>query len=355
MLLTIKISGKELREVEEFVQRGDVDSVHDFVRYAIQNQLQLEKERVDTKGTDAYDLLKTSTEIIPDEKSTSTLHLGRIEPKNKIDLPPVEINKFISLDASKLKERTKKPIWVLKNKYFPLKFVLRVIQNEISRTDEGRISINLLKDNIRGLTFSMRSQMEFLDKKMENKRGEKFATGFSADDANSFERFFKNFVIYVSPDENTIKGMPYELGFIDVMDGEILLTEDGNNFASLFSPILDSYIPEKEMPKHQFSDEELNFLYEHIRQKVFSEAILYRFMLSQIEKGINAPEELNNTFRSFLDDKFPKEEGYSAKTASSIRAGVTSRMVELKLIKIEKIGGKSFYKINEGSKSFMEE
>ena len=53
--------------------------------------------------------------------------------------------------------------------------------------------------------------------------------------------------------------------------------------------------------------------------------------------GINTPEELNNTFKLFLEKKFPKEEGYTIKNANSIRAGVTSRMVELKLININKM------------------
>ena len=47
----------------------------------------------------------------------------------------------------------------------------------------------------------------------------------------------------------------------------------------------------------------------------------------------------NKKIRPFLEEKFPKEGGYSEKTANSIRAGVTSRMVELKLIKIEEMGG----------------
>jgi len=53
---------------------------------------------------------------------------------------------------------------------------------------------------------------------MGNKRGNRIATGFPEDTEESFDRFFKNFVIYVSPDGKIIKGMTYELGFIDVVD-----------------------------------------------------------------------------------------------------------------------------------------
>jgi len=290
MLLPIKLSGKELKEIEEFVRRGDIESVHDFVRYAIQNQLQLEREKLDAGEVKEYHLPKISTETVPKEKYAST-----------IDLSPTETNKFVSLDASKIRERTKGPMWALKNKYFPVKFVLRVIQKMTSSSDEGKIPVPFLQEEIKKYAFPMRNEMEVLDGEMGNKRGAKIATGLPVNNENSFYRFFDNFVIYVSPDRNIIKGMPYELGFIDFIDGAIVLTEDGYNFACLYSPILDGYMQEKEMPQYQFSDEELNFLYEHIRQKTISEKMLFNFMFTQIEKEINTPEELNNAIKPFLE------------------------------------------------------
>ncbi len=340
MLLPIKLSGKELKEIEEFVRRGDVESVHDFARYAIQNQLQLEREKLDAGEGKDYHLSKISTETVPKEKYAST-----------IDLSSTKTNKFVSLDASKLRERTRGPMWALKNKYFPLKFVLRVIQKMVSNNNKREIPIPPLREEIKRHAFAMRTEMEFLDEKMGIKRGTRIATGFPINNEDSFDRFFNSFVIYVSPDGNTIKGMPYELGSIDFKDESVLLTEDGYNFASLYSPILDGYLQEKEMPEYQFSDEELNFLYEHIRQKIISEKMLFSFMLSHVGRGTNTPEGLNNVIRPFLDEKFPKERGYSVKSANSIRAGVTSRMVELKLINIEKVGGRSIYKITEENKN----
>jgi len=253
----------------------------------------------------------------------------------------------------KLKDRTKKPIWAIKNKYFPLKFTLRVIQNKLSSTDEKAISLVSLRNDIRELAFSMRRVLKHLDEEMGNMRGEKFATGFPVDD-DSFDRFFENFVIFVTSNRNIVMGMPYELGFIDMIDEGIVLTEDGNNFANLYSPIIDGYLREKIMPNSLFSDEELNFLYKHIKEKVVSETILFKFILSQINKGINTPEKLNDAILPFLEENFPKENGYTTKFANSIRAGVISRMVELKLIKIEKIEGRSFYKLTNFSKVFME-
>jgi len=352
MLLPIKLSGKELKEIEEFVRRGDVESVHDFVRYAIQNQLQLERDKLDAGEVKDYHLPKISTETVPKEKYASTLHPSMMETIQKIDLGPTKTKKFVSLDASKIRERTKGPMWALKNKYFPLKFVLRVIQKIASGSDEGGVSVYLLREEIKRIAFPMRSEMESLDEKIGSKRGDSIATGFPINNENSFDRFFNNFVVYVSPDENIIKGMPYELGFIDFIDGAIVLTEDGYNFACLYSPILDGYLREKEMPKCQFSDEELNFLYEHIRQKTISEKMLFSFMLSQIERRVNTPEGLNKVIKPFLEEEFPKKGGYSVKSANSIRAGVTSRMVELKLIKIEKMRGRSVYKVNEMERVF---
>ena len=161
-------------------------------------------------------------------------------------------------------------------------------------------------------------------------------------------------MIYISPDGTTIKGLPYELGLIDVVLGEIVLTEDGNNFADIYSPMLDGYLRDQETPKYQFSDEELTFLYAHIKQKITSEPILFNFILSQIERGVNTPNTLNNNTKPFLEKNFSKKEEYSTKAANSLRAGVTSRMVELKLVKIKKLGANSFYEMGENGRNYLE-
>ncbi len=354
MLITIRLSGKELKEIEELVLRGDIDSVHDFIKYAIRNQLELEKDRAGLAELREAHLPKSDTKVRVRKEDNGKI-IGYLGTGVKtLRFPPIETTKFVSLDTSRLLERTKYPLWALKNKYFPLKFVLRVIQKIVSDNEGGKIPVNSLQNEIKELAFQMREEMEYLDKRLGYKRGYKIATGFPTNDDKSFNRFFNNFVVYISPDGNTIKGMLYEVGFVDIVDGNIILTEDGNNFAKLYSPIIDGYFQQKEFPGHPFSEEELNFLYDHIKQKVISEATLYLFMLSQIEKGVDTPEGLNHTIKPFLDERFPKHGGYSIKSANSIRAGLTSRMVELKLIRIVKKDGRTFYKIEENGKEFKE-
>ena len=345
MMIAIRLTGKELEEIEKLVSSGEIGSINEVIKYAIQNQLQLEKE-----GENA---------LLTGKKSVS------IQEKSAVYTPPFDISYLqrtededveeylVYLDDASIKERTRYPIWALKNKFFPLKFVLRIIENMIRRED-GRVSVKSLRKVIEPVAFRMREEMEKLDKQLENKRGNRFSAGFPKQSEESYDRFFKNFVVYISPDGETIKGMPWELGFIDVKGEDVYLTEAGYTFAHLHSPILDGYLKDKMMPDTQFSEDELRFIYKYIYEKVSSEKTLYEFMLNQIEKGINTPEELNQSFHVFLEEAFPTEDGYTEKSANSIRAGVTSRMVELGLVEIKKIGGKSYYEIGKKWKEFKE-
>ena len=79
----------------------------------------------------------------------------------------------------KIRERTRYPIWALKNKFFPLKFVLRVVENMIVR-EKGGVHIQTLRKELKNLAFKMREEMEELDKNLENRRGNRFSAAFAA-------------------------------------------------------------------------------------------------------------------------------------------------------------------------------
>ena len=355
MIFTVSLIKKELREIEELVQRGEVGSIHDFIKYAIQNQLQLEKVQSDQNGA----MYQAPSSDIPDvtihENSKQPSRHENIQLSNPLTLTATPVNNVFPLDLSDMKTRTKEPIWALKNKYFPLKFLLRVVQKLVSESENGRISIKSLREETNKTAFQLRRELERLDKKLDKKRGERIATGFpTRKKAQSFDRFFKNFAVYVSPSGETIRGMLYELGFIDVVGGMVVLTEDGNNFANLYSPVLDGFLEKKETPSYPFSEKEIEFLYRHIKQKVSSEHILYEFMIKEIKIGNKTPEGLNHAIWPFLEEKFGGSKGVTEQSANSWRGEMTSRMVELQLVEIEKQGGKSFYKLTENVKKFEE-
>lgn len=335
MIINIRLSGEELKEIEDIVLKGEVGSIQEFIRYSIHNQLQVEmEERYEGKNESSL-LNKVETTASKNEK-----------PTKRIDLPAINSDNIVSLDSVKIKKRTEKPIWALKNRYFPLKFVLRILQ-KLSSENNGEVLLQSFDDEIRKFAFLMRTEMEKLDKKLDNKRGSRLSSGFPVSSEESYNRFFNNFVIYISSDGETIKGMPYELGFIDHSNGSIFLTEDGNNFASLYSPILDGYFLESKIPVCQYSNEELTYLYNHIKQKTTSERELFEFILSKIEKGYNSPIKLHEVFKPFLEYNFPKDNGYGDKEANSIRTGLISRLNELKIIKVITMNGKNIYELGK--------
>lgn len=342
MIINVRLSGKELKEIEDIVSKGEVGSIQDFIKYSIHNQLQIERDEEEGK-------VKRDSSLALNKVGNKTSDNVKSNIK-RINLPAINSHNIVSLDKEKIKKRTEQPIWALKNRYFPLKFVLRIVQ-KLSESD-GKVPLRSLDNEIKKFAFLMRTEMEKLDNKLDNKRGSKFSSGFPVNSEQSYYRFFNNFVIYISSDGEMIKGLPYELGFIDYKDESVVLTEDGNIFANLYSPVFDSYLKENKEPKSQYSEDEVNFLCEHIKHKTNSEKRLFEFVISQIKNGNNTPEKLKDMIIPFLEEELPKEDGYSEKAANSIRASLISRMAELNIIKIEKNKGRSSYKIGKNAKLF---
>ncbi len=342
MIITVKLTTKELREIEEIIQREGLD-LHEFIRYAIRNQIELEKEGISNLNDL---LLKVNKRGVEEKKIVKPLY-------SKLKL--VTHSNFVLLDSSIVRERSKNPIWAIKNKYFPIKFVLRVLQNLSKDFERGLVPIQTFKSEIKELSILVKNELEKLDKIYDNKKGERFSTGFPRDVKESFERFFSNFVVAFSADNKLVSGLPYEIGFLDVKQGNLILTKDGFEFSSIPSPIFDKYFVSGENPEYLFSEKEIKYLLDHIRLKVHSEAKLFRFVVGKISEGLNTPDSLNSSLKPFLEEKFPKKRGYSDKSVASLRAGITSRMVELKVIKLDKKGSRSYYGLGKFAEMFKDQ
>jgi|GEM_PF-2834368 hypothetical protein len=339
MIITVRLTTDELKEIEKIIQREGLD-LHEFIRYAIKNQIELEKEGVSKLNNLLLKINKVDTE----EKKVSMPMYSRLKLVNH--------GNFVLLDNSTIRERAKYPIWAIKNKYFPVKFVLRVLQNLAKDFNGGLVPIQTFKSDIKELSILIRDELEKLDRLYDNKRGERFSTGFPKDGKESFERFFSNFVVSFSADNKLISGLPYEIGFLDVKQGNLILTKEGYEFTSIPSPIFDKYLVTGENPEYHFSNEEIKYLLNHIKLKVPSEAELFRFIVTKITEGLNTPDHMNSSLKLFLEERFPKEKGYTDKSVASLRAGITSRMVELKVIKLDKKGSRSYYALGEFAEMF---
>lgn len=338
----MNLDRQTIEEIENIISEKRLRDLHSFIKYAVRNQIELEKEGIENPRLELSLQDKNSEKLSFEQKNFSHETL-KIEPK--------KVDNLITLDLNEVKNRTTEPIWTIKNRYFPIKFVLRFLQHRLGSINDDGITIEDLKESLLDPSLKIREDLEKLDDLLNNKRGKKISTGFPKNKKNSYTRFFKNFVVYKSKRENSIDGLPYQLGFVNV-DGNILsLTKKGYKFSNLKSPILDGYYINKEKPSYQFSKEELQFLYNHILNYTTSEKDLILFMTSILEGDeINTPSKVNKELKPYLEDNYPKEGGYTDTSINSIRSGLISRMSEIKLIKIINRNGGSVYELTDKGK-----
>jgi len=345
MIIRVDLNKEDLKEIESFVSEDRVGSVHDFIKYAVQNQLTLEKKGIDDKEIETLDRHSSSKE----RKKSKTPH--RI-PDLHLSIPTDELH-HRDLKKQEVIRRTSKPIWAISNKFFPVKFVLRVLQNELYDKDDDKIDTKSLRNVLKNKAPIVKKELSRLDEYLERKRGNKIATGFPEDEEKSFNRFFKNLVIVFNSEDEAKGGLSYQMGFIDYEDGDVYLTEKGHEFSNLHSPILDGYLGKGEYPKQKFSNEELYFLYDHIKERTESEKDLFDFMLRKIKEGKDNTTDLKKELESYLKQNYPKKEGYSQTSVNSLRSGLTSRMLEIELISISRKNRKHVYKITDKGERFL--
>lgn len=345
MIIRVDLDKEDLQDIESFVSEDRVGSVHDFIKYAVQNQITLEKRGIDDNEIETPDQS-------PSSKEKTKRKTSRHVPDIDLSVPPDDLHPR-NLQKREVKRRTSQPIWAISNKFFPVKFILRMLQNELCNKDDNKIDVRSFRNILKKKAPLVKKELVILDEYLERKRGNKIATGFPEDESNSFNRFFKNLVIVLDSDDEAKGGLSYLLGFVDYEDGDIYLARKGCEFSNLRSPILDGYLREGDHPEQKFSDEELDFLYGHIKERTESEKDLFDFMLRKIKEGKDNTTDLKKELGSYLKQNYPKKEGYSQTSVNSLRSGLTSRMLEIDLISISRKNRKHVYKITEKGEKFL--
>lgn len=331
MIITLNLNGRKLKRIRKYVHSNNLESINEFINISIDNQLELEENTglevtLQQNNEPSYLTFKNNANIL---MMPETLKIDLVEVKEK------DIN-----------SRNLKPFWSIKNKFFPTKFILRIIYNILINSNKNEIDIKVLKDKIKYISQSTRDQLENLDKKMGKKRGSKFSTGFPKNNEKSYERFFKSFLISRFKRKNDPRGLSYEMGFIQIKNGKIKITKSGYEFLSMYSPIIDGYLINFKKPNSIFSDEELLFLYEYLGRIAPGEIDAYKLISNEIMKGNNTTESLSLELKNYLENNYGNE-NFSASSVDSLRSSIISRMVELSLATINKNGLKSYYNIND--------
>jgi len=352
MIISTNIQNKDLERISDLIKKGKANNIHEFIRYAILNQLELEETHKEKESIIIPQVVKEQSKTRFSVENAPKVKRQSIDD---VDLSACNVQKSVVLNINSIKSRTVYPIWSMKNRYFPTKYALRVIQKLVKEDQKNHVSLERLYDEINASVFNFRKKLEFVDKLSENKRGNRITAGFPNEKKpQSMTRFLRNFVVTISPDGKTVSGLLYDIGFVDVREKKISITQYGNEFANIKSPIIDQKTESIGRRSTPLSNEEIEFLVSHVIRSTNSESSLMFYMLRKLAEKNLVPDELNDRMFDYLTHEYKGDKNYSNDVAKSMRVGLTSRMVEIGLIKNIRKDGGSFYQITKHGKKILE-
>lgn len=346
MKVVIDIKEEDIDRLKKLAHNKKVSSISEFISIAIENQIEKEEElsiypSLESLITENVD--KPNNEIV-------------VEKSRRIDTDIELVDQSKNIDAF--------PFWGTQNKYSCIKqIVVDFIDLSYQETEKWKrydVSMNYLTHK----AIETRRKFEAIDKMLHRPRGDKFSTGFPKNDYKSVARYERQFIGGIDSNQKTY-GMAIELGFLSVRRNEengkieFGLTKEGLQLGKYKSPIFDKKVSDLTQSTPPLSNEEIEFIIKTLFQRKKSEIDLMKYTLQYIKDGKNHPEDGKELTKKYLDNKYPdiarnkKDGSFSILEANTIRAGTISRLTELGLLKIQKKGFTSEYKITDSGNEFL--
>ncbi|MHA2135328.1 MAG: hypothetical protein ACW99J_15820 [Candidatus Thorarchaeota archaeon] len=345
----IEVSKDDLDKLRMMLAEGKISSFSEFVSVSIQNQIAIEG------GT--YELPALESLIGQQSESPDS---GRERTGGKRITQELDETKTVK--PSRIDDAF--PFWGTQNKYLCLKQVTLDFARLSSEEGLPWIRYDVVMNRLLKEAVGTRKRFEAIDKHQHRPRGEKFSTGFPKNDSKSVTRYEKQFIGGIDGDGRPY-GMAVEIGFLVARKGkshnrvEFGITEAGLRFAGLDSPIFRQKESEILPSTPSLSEAEVEFIISHLKESKSSEIDLMRYTLEYIVSGKNRPTDGAAPTKEYLDEIYPniakeKKGGeFSMLEASTIRAGVISRLNELGCIRIAKRGTRSEYHVTDSSEDFL--
>lgn len=239
------------------------------------------------------------------------------------------------------------------NRLLPAKVSIRALS---AIALEGRLALGLerVAPRIAELAAAFGTYLKGLDRKFGTHRDDALATAFPEEGLDGQKgrlRYQNHFVGHTVKGEQGGLLVGLKLATIQVIKNKphILPTSAGWEFARLNNPLLDTAIPDAPV---KFSQEEISFLLDHIRQHVPVERFAFQLLMSLIVAGRQTPESLTRALLSYLESAQTREE--QRDFVSTQRTGLTGRMADLGLLIHERNGTRITYKLTASGKQFLD-
>jgi hypothetical protein len=347
MIVVFKLDPDTYRKIRHFVEKGSYESVENFVQIAVANQIQLENQGISSisaqkKISAAYEIEKT------EPKFRRLEH--HVESAGFIDLLSVPKTETPILQPLPATDEVKRaPIWGQVNRLAPAKFVLRMLANHVALSGSDRVDLKRFAAEVAENATLARLYIEKKDK-TQRIRGEELYVAFPKKDPKSQQRFI-NFYVGKIPSGRWTDGVLTGLSFARIEETEdgsisIGLTEAGAQFMQLYSPLIDDFLLKGHQIKNPFSAEEVEFLLKHT--KLFRPGDLEYLIsvLQSVKDGADTPTVLRQKILEILRNK-NFISNVSEKVVNTMQVGAIGRLVEMRLLRIEKDAQKSTYLITD--------
>ncbi|CQH61661.1 uncharacterized protein HHUB_3513 [Halobacterium hubeiense] len=331
MRIPAEVDPDTYEQINQLVKQGAYASPNQFIRVAIQNQLDLEEtdinsSEIGSQGGSA-DSLRTITgdqDATRPRTPSSTFEWGYQVPKT------------IPLETAFPLERDDQLLFSQYYRFLPLKFVLYELAKLYQSNDET-ITLSTFRSHIKNAVEPLRDEIVAWENEENVKKKNRKSAGFPKSDSNnpeqSMNRFLNHFVGKVQKTKSEPAGFGHELGVLAIKrDGgseswRTWLTESGEEFLRYKNPLL-AHGPEEPA----LSESERRFLVDHIRQNIDLE---FEFMcyisdiISEVEGTYTSRME---DLHQFLAAEDALGEDITENQVRSQTGGTISRMVDLGIL-----------------------
>jgi len=240
------------------------------------------------------------------------------------------------------------------NKLLPAKASCRALVHLLAGEANG-VRLEDAASKIAEEALALGSFLAHYDKRNGTKRDNALSTAFPSSDREvekSRLRYANQFVAGVSK-QGQVSGLLMDLKLINHTGGKVPrlnLTEAGWDFVKLWNPVLDNSMPEN---AQKFATEESAFLLDHISSSVPAEDFAYRAILTAVNNGAKAPEQLDAALERYVSRD--ADRSLTKSFLASQRSGTVSRMADLGLIMRERDGVKVSYVVTDSGKQFVQD
>jgi hypothetical protein len=238
------------------------------------------------------------------------------------------------------------------NKLLPLKVNCRALAWLVSSHTSG-IPLEIATRDIAAAAARLGDYLEKQDFLSSNTRYERLATAFPRTGPSrekSLLRYGNQFIGTVDG-HGALLGLPFAYRMVQLAPGDssrIVLTQAGWQFACMANKVLDELQGSSRL---RFSNEETDFLINHIRRCIPIEHFAFRQIITAIGERANTPERLAEALGHLVP---PESAGsLSPSFLASQHSGAISRMTDLGLVTRYQNGLWVSYKVTDAGREFV--